>query len=209
MKGKFITIEGVEGVGKSTNVETIKEFLAAKNIEFIVTREPGGTLIAEKIRTLLLELNEERLCELSELFLVFAARAQHIETLIKPALEKGSWVLCDRFTDATYAYQGAGRGLSSDTIAALESLAQGSLRPDLTLILDLDPEVGLTRAKNRGELDRFEREKIGFFQNVRACYLSIAEREPARCKIIDASQSIDQVRSNVTDSLKAFIRDNN
>lgn len=209
MKGKFLTIEGVEGVGKSTNLQSIRQILENKNIDFIATREPGGTLIAEKIRTLLLEHHEEKLCELSELLLVFAARAQHLETVIKPALEAGTWVLCDRFTDATYAYQGGGRGLSSDAISRLENLAQGSLRPDFTLILDLDPEIGLTRAKNRGKLDRIELEKIDFFQKVRATYLAISKREPERCKVVDASKPIEAVSNDVTEHLMTFIRESN
>lgn len=195
MKGKFITIEGVEGVGKSTNIETLRNFLDSRSIDYIVTREPGGTLIAEDIRSLLLEVREEKLCELSELLLVFAARAQHLEELIKPALEKGAWVICDRFTDATYAYQGAGRGLDTNLIGTLENLAQGQLRPDLTLILDLDPQVGLSRASNRGELDRFENEKLEFFTKVRNKYLSIAEAQPQRCRLIDASETMENVRN--------------
>lgn len=207
MKGKFITVEGVEGVGKSTNIETIKKCLDSNSIEYITTREPGGTLIAEKIRTLLLEHQEEKLCELSELLLVFAARAQHLESMIKPTLEKGLWVLCDRFTDATYAYQGAGRGLDRNAISQLELLAQGELRPDFTLILDLDPEVGLSRAKQRGKLDRFEIEKLDFFNKVRDCYLAIAEQDSERCKIVDASQSIDAVREDVQKLLNAYLRE--
>jgi|TARA_B110000483_G_C18145637_1_gene523331 dTMP kinase len=207
VKGKFLTIEGVEGVGKSTNLESIKQILESESINFIATREPGGTLIAEKIRTLLLEHHQEKLCELSELLLVFAARAQHIEVVIKPALEAGTWVLCDRFTDATYAYQGGGRGLNSNTISELENLTQGTLRPDFTLILDLDPEIGLSRAKNRGELDRIELEKTDFFKKVRASYLDIAKREPERCKVVDASRSIEVVSNDVTEYLMTFIRE--
>jgi dTMP kinase len=207
VKGKFLTIEGVEGVGKSTNLESIKQILESESINFIATREPGGTLIAEKIRTLLLEHHQEKLCELSELLLVFAARAQHIEAVIKPALEAGTWVLCDRFTDATYAYQGGGRGLNSNTISELENLTQGTLRPDFTLILDLDPEIGLSRAKNRGELDRIELEKTDFFKKVRASYLDIAKREPERCKVVDASRSIEVVSNDVTEYLMTFIRE--
>ena len=207
MKGKFLTIEGVEGVGKSTNLESIKQILESESINFVATREPGGTLIAEKIRTLLLEHHQEKLCELSELLLVFAARAQHIEVVIKPALEAGTWVLCDRFTDATYAYQGGGRGLNSNTISELENLTQGTLRPDFTLILDLDPEIGLSRAKNRGELDRIELEKTDFFKKVRASYLDIAKREPERCKVVDASRSIEVVSNDVTEYLMTFIRE--
>jgi dTMP kinase len=207
VKGKFLTIEGVEGVGKSTNLESIKQILESESINFVATREPGGTLIAEKIRTLLLEHHQEKLCELSELLLVFAARAQHIEVVIKPALEAGTWVLCDRFTDATYAYQGGGRGLNSNTISELENLTQGTLRPDFTLILDLDPEIGLSRAKNRGELDRIELEKTDFFKKVRASYLDIAKREPERCKVVDASRSIEVVSNDVTEYLMTFIRE--
>jgi dTMP kinase len=209
VKGKFLTIEGVEGVGKSTNLQSIKQILESRNIDFIATREPGGTLIAEKIRALLLDHHNEKLCELSELLLVFAARAQHLETVIKPALEVGTWVLCDRFTDATYAYQGGGRGLSSKTISSLEKLTQGSLRPDFTLILDLDPKIGLTRAKTRGELDRIEIEKIDFFEKVRDTYLTISNREPQRCKVVDASRPIDAVSKDVTEHLMTFIRENN
>ena len=209
MKGKFLTIEGVEGVGKSTNLQSIKQVLESRDIDFIATREPGGTLIAEKIRALLLDHHNEKLCELSELLLVFAARAQHLETVIKPALEVGTWVLCDRFTDATYAYQGGGRGLNSKTISSLENLTQGSLRPDFTLILDLDPKIGLTRAKTRGELDRIEIEKIDFFEKVRDTYLTIANREPQRCKVVDASRPIDAVSKDVTEHLMTFIRENN
>tara|TARA_B100000780_G_scaffold276792_1_gene246093 strand:- start:826 stop:1455 length:630 start_codon:yes stop_codon:yes gene_type:complete len=207
VKGKFLTIEGVEGVGKSTNLESIKQILESEGINFVATREPGGTLIAEKIRALLLEHHQEKLCELSELLLVFAARAQHLEVVIKPALEAGTWVLCDRFTDATYAYQGGGRGLNFNTISELENLTQGTLRPDFTLILDLDPEIGLSRAKNRGELDRIELEKTDFFKKVRASYLDISKREPERCKVVDASRSIDAVSNDVTEYLMTFIRE--
>lgn len=196
-KGKFITLEGVEGVGKSTNLEVIKKFLELKEVEFIVTREPGGTPVAEEIRQLLLENREEKLYELSELLLIFAARSQHLEALIKPALNQGVWVLCDRFTDATYAYQGGGRNLSVDTIAALETLAQGELRPDLTFILDLDPEIGLDRASKRGALDRFEKEQVSFFQRVRATYLARALEEPERCRVIDAAAPIDEVEQQL------------
>lgn len=209
MNGKFITVEGVEGVGKSTNIETIKSFLQENEIDFVVSREPGGTLIAEKIRDLLLEKHTEKLTELSELLLVFAARSQHIETFIEPQLAKGTWVLCDRFTDATYAYQGGGRGLNIETISALETLVQKSLRPDLTIILDLDPQVGLERAKNRGELDRFEIEKLSFFEKVRETYLDISRRDAKRCKIVDASLPLSEVRENVTLVLSRFLAENN
>jgi dTMP kinase len=196
-RGMFITIEGVEGVGKSTNIESIRQYLERKDVEFIVTREPGGTLIAEKIRKLLLDIHEEQLTELSELLLVFAARAQHIESLIMPALADGKWVICDRFTDATYAYQGGGRGLDRTKIAELETMVQGQLKPDLTIILDLDPAIGMVRAAQRGSLDRFEQEALEFFNKVRACYLDIAAREPERCVIIDASRELVDVKASL------------
>ena len=196
--GLFITIEGVEGVGKSTNIETIKQFLAGRGIEFIVTREPGGTLWSERIRNLLLQVNDdEDLAGLSELLLIFAARAQHLDRLIRPALAAGKWVICDRFTDATYAYQGAGRGLDRGKIAELETLVQEELRPDLTIILDLAPQTGLQRAQNRAALDRFEREKLEFFEKVRQAYLDIASAEQERCVVIDASQDLKAVSSEL------------
>jgi|ETN02SMinimDraft_4_1059925.scaffolds.fasta_scaffold146528_1 dTMP kinase len=196
--GLFITIEGVEGVGKSTNIETIKQFLAGRGIEFIVTREPGGTLWSEQIRNLLLQVNDdEDLMGLSELLLIFAARAQHLDRLIRPALAAGKWVICDRFTDATYAYQGAGRGLDRSKIAELETLVQEELRPDLTIILDLDPQIGLQRAQNRAALDRFEREKLEFFEKVRQAYLDIASAEQERCIVVDASQDLEAVSSEL------------
>jgi len=201
-KGFFITIEGIEGVGKSTNINAIKGYLTQKKIDFIITREPGGTLLAEKIRDLLLEVNnDEKLSELSELLLIFASRAQHLEKLIKPALTKGKWVICDRFTDATYAYQGEGRGLDWGKISQLEELVQEHLRPDLTIILDLDPRLGLERAKGRGELDRFEQEKMEFFTKVRTAYLKIAAADPERCIVIDASSELAEVSELLLNAL--------
>ncbi len=201
MKGRFITVEGVEGVGKSTNISNIEAFLLEHNISYIKTREPGGTEIAERIRDLLLDPDAESMAELTELLLVFAARAEHLEKVILPAIAKGQWVLCDRFTDATFAYQGGGRGLSIDVIEILQNLVQGTLRPDLTIILDLDPEVGLQRARARGELDRFENEAMDFFLKVRASYLEIAARDSTRCLVIDAGQSLEQVRSDLRAAL--------
>ena len=200
-RGKFISIEGVEGAGKSTNIEAIKQYLVGKEIDFVVTREPGGTVLAEKIRRLLLHVSDDAPAELTELLLIFAARAQHIEKVIQPALENGRSVVCDRFTDATYAYQGGGRGLKTSVIAELESMVQGELRPDLTIILDLDPEAGLLRAKERGELDRFETEKDEFFEKVRSAYLDIAISNPDRCFVINAGQSIEQVRADIINLL--------
>lgn len=195
--GMFITIEGIEGVGKSTNIEFIKQYLEGAGVEYVVTREPGGTLLAERIRELLLEINKEPLNELSELLLVFAARAQHIERLIKPALASGKWVVCDRFTDATFAYQGGGRGLDISVIEELQSMVQGSLRPDLTIILDLDPKTGMARVAKRGALDRFEQEELDFFGKVRQTYLDIAKAEPQRCAVIDATQDLEAVQSDL------------
>ena len=200
-RGKFISIEGMEGAGKSTNIEAIKQYLVGKEIDFVVTREPGGTVLAEKIRRLLLHVSDDAPAELTELLLIFAARAQHIEKVIQPALENGRSVICDRFTDATYAYQGGGRGLKTSVIAELESMVQGELRPDLTIILDLDPEAGLVRAKERGELDRFETEKDEFFEKVRSAYLDIAISNPDRCFVINAGQSIEQVRADIINLL--------
>ena len=200
-RGKFISIEGVEGAGKSTNIDAIKQYLVGKEIDFVVTREPGGTVLAEKIRRLLLHVSDDAPAELTELLLIFAARAQHIEKVIQPALENGRSVICDRFTDATYAYQGGGRGLKTSVIAELESMVQGELRPDLTIILDLDPEAGLVRAKERGELDRFETEKDEFFEKVRSAYLDIAISNPDRCFVINAGQSIEQVRADIINLL--------
>ena len=198
----FITIEGVEGVGKSTNIEFIKQYLGNLNIDYLVTREPGGTLLAENIRDLLLSIGDDSPVELCELLLIFSARAQHIEKVIEPALKGGTWVICDRFTDATYAYQGGGRGMNAKLISELETMVQGSLRPDLTIILDLDPETGLSRARNRGELDRFEREHVDFFMKVREVYLQIATNYPERCAVINAGNELDEVSRDIELLLK-------
>lgn len=199
--GKFITLEGGEGVGKTTNLSYITTQLATHGIDYVVTREPGGTLLAEKVRGLLLSTHEENVCEMTELLLIFAARAQHLDKVILPALKAGKWVVSDRFTDATYAYQGGGRGLSEVTIAQLEQMVQGDMRPDLTLILDLPPEIGLERARQRAELDRFEREKLEFFTRVRAAYRQRALAEPRRCVLIDASQALEQVQQAIARAL--------
>lgn len=196
-RGKFLTIEGTEGVGKSTNLAFVRDWLHAKGIDVVVTREPGGTPLAEEIRTLLLAKRAEAVDETAELLLVFAARAQHIAQVIKPALARGAWVLSDRFTDATFAYQGGGRGLRIDTIAQLESLVQGELRPDLTLVLDIDVELGLKRARQRGELDRFESETIGFFERVRAAYQARAHARPDHYAVINAGQDLVAVQKDI------------
>jgi dTMP kinase len=195
--GKFLTIEGTEGVGKSTNLAFVRDWLVAKGIEVIVTREPGGTPLAEEIRGLLLAKREEPVDETAELLLVFAARAQHLAQVIKPALARGVWVLSDRFTDATYAYQGGGRGLNKTTIAQLEQLVQQELRPDLTLILDIDVELGLSRARQRGELDRFESETLEFFERVRSAYRERADASPDHYAVVNAGQSLEKVQQDI------------
>lgn len=201
MSGKFITVEGIEGAGKTTCMDTIKELLTKNSIQFITTREPGGTPLAEKIRALLLNVEEDTPVPLTELLLMFASRTQHINKVIRPALSDGLWVLCDRFTDATYAYQGGGRGVKLELISLLEQIAQEGLRPDLTLLLDVSPEVGMTRVRKRGELDRFEREKVEFFNTVRTAYLNIAEKDPERCITIDALREKSNVLCKVSEAI--------
>ena len=193
MRGKFITIEGVEGAGKSSHVPLLEELLHERGIGFVRTREPGGSALAEQIRELLLARDDESPADLTELLLIFAARAEHLAKCVEPALAGGQWVLCDRFTDATFAYQGGGRGLPKKSIAALQSLVQGELRPDLTVILDLDPAIGLARIRGRGKLDRIEREAIEFHARVRQAYLDIAREEPGRCLLIDAAKDPAEV----------------
>lgn len=204
-RGKFLTIEGTEGVGKSTNLAFVRDWLMARGIEVVVTREPGGTPLAEEIRGLLLSKRDEPVDETAELLLVFAARAQHLAQVIKPALARGAWVLSDRFTDATYAYQGGGRGLSKATINQLEQLVQGDLRPDLTLILDIEVELGLNRARQRGELDRFESETIGFFERVRAAYRQRAESSPQRYALVDAGKTLPEVQAEIDSLLSQLL----
>ena len=195
--GKFITVEGVEGVGKSTNIQFVAEALRAAGKTVVCTREPGGTPLAEDIRNLLLFPREEKVSEQAELLLMFAARAQHINEVILPALYRGDWVLCDRFTEATYAYQGGGREMGFDTIAQLEQLVQGDLRPDCTFLLDAPIEVGMARAKKRGELDRFEQEKLDFFERVRQAYLFQAKQHAHRFMLVDASRELQAVKSDI------------
>lgn len=202
---KFITVEGGEGVGKSTNMIFIGEWLDRHNIPYIATREPGGTPLAEEVRTLLVKPRAEPVAENAELLLMFAARAQHIAEVIMPALRRGQWVLCDRFTDATYAYQGGGRGIDRAKIAQLESLVQGELRPDMTFLLDIAVKQGLARARERGEPDRFEREKLVFFNAVRDCYLQRAREEPHRYRIVDASLPLADVQNSLAMHLKQFL----
>jgi dTMP kinase len=203
--GLFITLEGPEGAGKSTNREYLAERLREQGIDVLLTREPGGTPLAERIRELLLDPSEEPMAADAELLLVFAARAQHLQQVIRPALARGSVVLCDRFTDATYAYQGGGRGLSIERIAQLEQFVQGELRPDLTLIFDLPIEIGLARAAARGRLDRFEQEGRGFFEAVRQAYLQRAEQAPQRYRVLDAGQTLAQVQADIDALLPSLL----
>lgn len=204
-RGLFLTVEGGEGVGKSTNLAFIAEQIRASGRELVTTREPGGTAIAESIRRLFLEHNDEPMAEMTELLLVFAARAQHLERVIKPALAAGRWVLCDRFTDATYAYQGGGRGLDQQFISALENLVQRELRPDMTFLLDAPVDIGAARVAARGNTDRLESEQQIFFQRVRDCYLQRAHAEPQRFCVIDAAQSLAQVQSQLHVALKRLL----
>jgi dTMP kinase len=207
MRGRFITIEGGEGVGKSTQLAALQEWLGSTGLDVVFTREPGGTPRAERIRELLLHTTDEPMPPVSELLLMFAARASHIENVIRPALARGAWVICDRFTDATYAYQGGGRGMDVKQIEMLEGLVQRDLRPDLTLLLDAPLDLTSLRAQARnsatGTVDRFEREQRGFFERVRNAYLERARRFPDRIAVIDASGDVDTVRDAIRCAIEA------
>jgi len=195
--GLFITLEGPEGAGKSTNRDYLAELLGAAGREVVLTREPGGTPLAERIREILLAPAAEPMAVDTELLLMFAARAQHLAQVVRPALARGALVLCDRFVDATYAYQGGGRGVPSARIATLEAFVLGDLQPDLTLVFDLPVEIGLARAARRGALDRFEQEQRAFFEAVRQTYLERAQAVPERYRIIDASRSLAEVQADL------------
>jgi len=207
-KGLFITLEGGEGAGKSTQLAYVQQCLEKAGKRVLVTREPGGTELGEQIRGLLLDHRQTVMDSDTELLLMFAARAQHLAERIRPALAAGDWVLCDRFTDATYAYQGGGRGIDTQRIAVLEDWVQGDLRPDLTLLLDLPVEVGLSRAGQRGDLDRFEREQQAFFQRVRQTYRDRAAANPQRYRVIDAAQDIAQVQAQIDAALAPWLSTN-
>jgi dTMP kinase len=225
--GRFLTLEGIEGVGKTTQVARLSKALSERAIAHVVTREPGGTPLAEQIRELVLTARTESLPDVAELLLMFAARSVHLANYIEPQLAAGRWVICDRFTDATYAYQGAGRGLGADSVARLESLVQGMRRPDLTLLLDVAVSVGLRRAQarnagagglesaahgaaaapsaaaaERGPADRFERERVEFFERVRAAYRARAAAYPERIVVIDAGADADQVAAQILSTLR-------
>ncbi len=209
-RGRFITLEGIEGAGKSTVAAALARELSSASVVVRSTREPGGTPLAEKIRCVVLERGDEQVSAETETLLMFAARAIHLDNLVRPALARGEWVLCDRFTDATRAYQGAGRGIDRQLIESLASSVHRGLEPDLTLLLDLPVEVGLERARQRrlvageGAVDRFEAEALQFFKRVRAGYLDIAQREPQRCRVLDATGSPAEVCAAAVEALQGL-----
>ena len=204
-KGLFITLEGIEGAGKSTVVDFIADFLSKEGHDVIKTREPGGTIIGEQIREILLKNENYALTCDAELLLVFSARAQHIQEVILPALSSGKIILCDRFTDASYAYQGGGRGIDASRINLLEKWVQGNLRPNLTLLFDLDVSIGMQRTKKRSDADRFEREEINFFEKIRNTYLERAKNEPQRFRIINSASSLENVKEQIVTILKDYL----
>jgi len=203
--GRFITIEGSEGVGKSTNMQFIGDYLGAHGKSVITTREPGGTPVAERIREVLLQSPVGSMTDHCELLLMFAARADHVGQVIRPALERGDWVVCDRFTDATYAYQGGGRGMRDRDIGQLEQLVLRGLAPDLTILLDAPPEIAMARRHERGVSDRFEAEEAAFFARVREKYRDRARLEPARVKRVDASGSLEEVQASLRNILNEIL----
>jgi len=203
--GKFITLEGIEGAGKSSCIKVVKELLEQTGHDVLVTREPGGTLVGEDLRELLLGHKHTGMADDTELMLMFAARAEHLRSKIEPALRNEQWVLCDRFTDASYAYQGGGRGLDVHRIHQLEDWVQQGLKPDLTLLLDLPVATGLERAGKRSAPDRIESETISFFQRVRDAYLQIAAAEPGRVKIIDASREFSAVADQLASQIQPLL----
>lgn len=208
-KGLFITVEGVEGAGKTTAVRFLETYFNTLQFKFILTREPGGTEIAEQIRRVLLSHHQENMAADTELLLMFASRAQHIAQVILPALENGCMVISDRFTDATYAYQGGGRGLDATRIAILEQWVQKDLQPDLTLLLDVPIEIGMSRIQSRGAKDRIEHEKLQFFHRVRDIYLQRAAQYPQRFKVIDATQPCTSVQTQLKNIISGFIAEYN
>ena len=201
-RGRFITIEGVEGVGKSTNLTVLETLIKEQGFDVLVTREPGGTATGERVRAILLDKEEQKMTAMTELLLMFAARRQHVEQVIEPALASGVWVISDRFTDSSYAYQGGGRQLGSQTVAELEGYVLGDFSPDLTIVLDLDVSTSLARATSGSEADRFESEHQDFFERVRQVFLDRASGD--RYRVIDTGQTIDQVRAEIRQVIKAF-----
>jgi dTMP kinase len=205
MRGKFITVEGIEGVGKSTNIDFLSSIIEAKGFSVLRTREPGGTPMAERIRQMLLAHDEEPLPDIAELLLFFAARALHVDNTIQPALAAGTWVVCDRFTDASRAYQGHGRGLGLERINLMADWVHKDLQPDLTLLLDAPPEIAMDRAENRGEADRLDSEEVDFYQRVRDGYLGLAAAEPERIAVLDASQELGAVQAAIAVEIKRLL----
>ncbi len=205
MTGRFITVEGIEGAGKSSCMKLLEKTIRTQGYDVLATREPGGTSLGEELRALLLGHRHDGMAEDTELLLMFAARAEHLRAKIEPALRAGRWVLCDRFTDATYAYQGYGRGIATARIATLEAWVQGDRRPDLTLLLDLPVELGIERAGKRSAPDRFEREALAFFERVRAGYLALAKAAPRRYRIIDASRSLPDVSEQIRQAVASYL----
>lgn len=201
-QSKFITFEGTEGVGKSTQIQHLEKYLKSKNIKTLITREPGGTEIGERIRELLLDKNILQFDAITELLLMFAARAQHLEEVIYPALHNNTWVLCDRFTDASYAYQGGGRGVPFSHIKVIENAVYGNFTPDLTILLNCKLNTGMKRVKSRGSKDRFEKEQQEFFERVQQTYLQLAKQHPNRITVIDANKSVKQVTSAIQKAVK-------
>lgn len=204
-QGYFISLEGVEGVGKSTALLYIQSLLDEAKIPYVLTREPGGTPLAEKVRSLLLAEHDETMSDITELLLMFAARAQNVKEIILPALEQGKWVVADRFTDASFAYQGGGRGVCLQSIATLAKMVQGDLQPDMTLLLDAPVQVGFERIHSRGAKDRIETEKIEFFERVRQQYLASAKKYPQRFYLIEASLSLPKVKQQLLEALQSSI----
>ena len=207
-RGRFITVEGIEGVGKSSNIEVLVKHIENAGFEVLTTREPGGTPVAEDIRKLLMDRGDEPIPEIAELLLMFAARSLNVNNVILPALQAGKWVVCDRFSDSSRAYQGGGRGLPMETIDSLAEWVHGDVNPDVTILLDAPVEVGMARASNRGAPDRIESEKHEFFERVRECYLQLALREPDRFVVIDTTRSLEDVQTDVGLLVQQLLEDN-
>ncbi len=205
MRGKFITVEGIEGVGKSTNIDFLSSIIEEAGFSVLRTREPGGTPMAERIRQMLLEHGEEPLPDIAELLLFFASRSLHIDNKIRPALAAGQWVVCDRFTDASRAYQGHGRGFGLERINLMAEWVQGDLQPDLTLLLDAPPEIAMERTEKRGAADRLDSEAASFYQRARDGYLDLAAAEPDRFAVIDASQELEQVQAAIAVAINRLL----
>jgi len=205
INSRFISLEGSEGVGKTTSLKFVQSFVEALGHEVLITREPGGTPMAEEIRNILLSEREETVEVDTELLLMFAARTQHVNQVIKPALEQGKWVICDRFVDASYAYQGGGRGIEFSRLQQLEKWCLGDFSPDVTLLLDMSSSEGIERTKKRGKADRFEIERMSFYEKIRNAYLQRAKMEPCRIHIINAAPSVEVVQAEIKSVLEQYL----